>query len=573
MTLLLGLLLASAGAPEAAAQEVRFGYSGLHALDAASFEAMSEVERRAFLDARSALATQLGAEVLRTGSASPRHLKVLEDELEWTVLDHRIGTLGASGVEVALTLPELPKASDASAFRTRLAELLERYDGDLDFGVEQIDLNTAFPDINGSGSITNDDWEASDADKLAWAQAHQVRLIEVGERVRAIEDSSTLPDDAYAEHLQALMTIVENSDGELSLMLGSVYVHEDSQQRFVDRLSALDDAQRASLDRASAIVHEEITSLDVSDARINLEKFEGWLFAAELQPSERWLGGLSVPSGVSSSTCAEGRCSERTQVSGLVRLVVSAVRSGYTHLLYERPVEVVGAGIAEDAWTTTGLFVLELVPDIDISLLPLRPRPANAVWRWLQEALSELQPDDFAGLHDAPQGVDGVSLPGGWLLWFDWSEVVAPDADYDGQERPVILSGIEAPSLRVVSLWPESVGAQLGSDGDVAASYSEMHVPVVDGSAQIMVGQDPLWVEPSTVVIEEESASEEEIAEEPDVEASADDVEAGPTTDVDDTAAPDDGSGCQGGEQPSGALLLLSLFMFALYRCRDGLTA
>ena len=66
----------SAGGPE-----THFGYSGIHAMDAGIFDAMSEAERRALFDTRNALISELGAKVLRTGSVSPHHLSVLDDEV------------------------------------------------------------------------------------------------------------------------------------------------------------------------------------------------------------------------------------------------------------------------------------------------------------------------------------------------------------------------------------------------------------------------------------------------------------------------------------------------------------
>ena len=208
---LVGFLLVTAGAAEVTALEVRFGYSGLHTLDADTFDAMDEVQKRSFLEGRRDLAGTLGADALRTGAGSPHYL-VIDDDPDWPVLDHRVGALSPEGIEVALTLADVPSGSDASAYKARFAAILERYDGDLDFGVEPIDLNTAYPDINGSGSITNDDWEASDALKSAWAESHRLTMVEIGERVRSLEERTSLSQDAYGEHLADMLDLLASAD-------------------------------------------------------------------------------------------------------------------------------------------------------------------------------------------------------------------------------------------------------------------------------------------------------------------------------------------------------------------------
>jgi hypothetical protein len=457
MVVVCGLIVSQLAPVQATAATIRFGYSGLHALPSATYEAMSVDARRAYLESRSALANTLGADALRTGDAAPLLLeRAAPDDIDWTALDHAVGVTLSAGVEVCVTLPEVPTMLEQPAFNAFVATVLERYDGDLDFGVDPLDLNRAYPDINGSGSITDDDWDASSELRLAWAAAHQLRTLEVGQRVRHIEDTRNLGANDYANQLSAVVNLAKSANETMSVMLGSVWVHEDSQQRFVSRLESLDAEAKALIMASNVAVYGEFTTPEVSDGIINLEKFDTWLVAAGLADTERWVGGLSVPAaanGDSGGPCEDDRCSERTQVAGLVRLTIASLRAGYTTLLYERPVEVVGEGVAADAWTASGLLVLELFAGIDLTVLPLRPRPAYAVWRWLQSTFAEVTAVDFATLHDTPPGVSGVAVADGWLLWFDWFAEAAQGVDYAGEERPVILTGLTSPSLRVQSLW------------------------------------------------------------------------------------------------------------------------
>lgn len=573
MMVLCGLIVSQMALTEVSAQTVRFGYSGLHGLEAETYEAMSLDARRSHLESRSVLAVSLGAEVLRTGDATPLLLEVPADgEVDWTALDHAVGVMSVPDIELCVTLPGVPSQLEKPAFNAFIADVLERYDGDLDFGVDPLDLNKSFPDINGSGSITNDDWDASSEAQLAWAAAHQLETLEVGQRVRDLEESTNIGDDDYADLLATISSLVDSADGDMSVMLGSVWVHEDSQQRFVSRLEGLDDATRASMTASNITVYGELTSPDISNAVINVEKFDSWLSAAGLDDTSRWLGSLSVPSAVNDDAggpCDDARCSERTQASALVRLAATAVRAGYTSLLYERPIELTGQGVSSDEWTSTGLLELEVVAGIDLAILPLKPRPAYGVWRWLQSTFSDVNASDFTTLHDTPQGVEGMVLPSGWLVWFDWFAGAAAGADYAGEERPVILTGLASSSLRVLTLWPESICTQLGDEGECEVTWTETYVPVVDETAQIIVGQDPVWVEASDVVVAPEGETEE--APEPtEADASSeDDVTVVPTDDVEaPTAGPVDEGGCNSSHPSQGWLGLVALLAaWAIRRC------
>jgi hypothetical protein len=556
------------------AATIRFGYSGLHALSPETYDGMNVDARRSHLESRSQLASSLGADVLRTGDAVPLLLERAEDgEIDWTALDHTVGVMLAPGIEVCVTLPEVPSVLEKPAFNAFIAAVIERYDGDLDFGVGPLELNQAFPDINGSGSITNDDWEASPEVQLAWAAAHQLVMLEVGQRVRQLEDSTNMGDGDYADHLAMLADLASSADEPMSIMLGSVWVHEDSQQRFVSRLEALDDEMKASIAASNVTVYGELTSPDVSDAVINIDKFESWLGAADLGESSRWVGSLSVPSAANSDgggPCDDARCSERSQVNGLVRLTTTALAAGYTALLYERPIELVGQGVSADAWTSSGLLELEAVAGIDLAVLPLKPRPAYAVWRWLQSTFAEVSEADFTTLHDTPQGVEGLSLPSGWLIWFDWLNGASPGADYAGEERPVVLTGLTSASLRVQSLWPESVCAQLGDDGQCEVTWTETYVAVVEGAAQIIVGQDPIWVEASDVDVEAEGGSPVDAGPTDEDASSEEDTSVGPTADGDAPSTdPVDEGGCGAGQPPQGWLGLLALLAAWMIRSRS----
>ena len=497
---------------------VRFGFSGLHGAPLSVLEAMDDEARRAFVSQRVEIAPRLGASILRTGDVTPllfdREQIFGGDHPDWLAVDHAVGVLLATGLEVCVTLPDLVTPADQAAFVGFLQSFVERYDGDTDFGVPNAELNWAFPDINGSGSITSNDWDADPESLQSWAQAHRVGLLEIGVRPRAAELSGDLGETDYAAHLQAALETVMPDPGGVSVVLAGTQMHDQSKQDFVTRLAPLSDEARGWLAVTNVHVQGELSSSEPGPGVMNLSRFGEWLDAADIAHTERWVGALAIPSSSQAGPCGGGDCDERSQAANLVRLVAEALREEYSVILYDQPIEVLGTEERGGA----GLLTVEAVPGMDISLVPLKPRPAYAVWRKLVTLFEGVELSTLAGVHSAPQGTDGVSVAGGWLLWYDWMGVLGDGAPYDGSERPVILTNLTSPSVRVTSLWPGEVAAQLDEAGTSGAVWDEELLTVVDGAVQIMLRQDPVWVEPSDEVVgvvEEDAGSASDLSNQP----------------------------------------------------------
>ncbi|MGM0576362.1 MAG: hypothetical protein ACQEXJ_11585 [Myxococcota bacterium] len=504
------LVTAGLGAPAAEAAPIRFGFTGVHALPDSVWSDMEPAARAAFIEHRAETAATLGASVLRLGDVEPllatwEEVDGGEAHRSWARMDAAVGALSGHGLEVCLTVPDLPAGGTSAADQDFVASLAERYDGDVDFGVAAADRNYEFPNIDGSDLITEDDWEADEADLQAWADAHRVALVEPGDEPMRLERTGQLGEGAYGSLVKAARAGLDDAGSDQRLMLAGVAIEEQSKAHFTERLAALSTGEGPWFDVANVHLFESTGDLTQAEPVALVRKLGDWLEAVGHQDAERWIGEVafgSSPQEAGAGPCTDPRCSERTQASSLVRLVVSAAADGVPVMLYAEPIETVGPGVAEGPRTGTGLLTMELQGNLDPSMLPLSPRPAWAVWRRLGDLLGGVDTADVTPLAGLPVNAHGFRVgDAGWIAWYDWTRAVPPGEPWDGAQAQVVLDGLEAPSVRVVSLWPEDVGDTIDEDGRAEASWAEEAAPVEDGEATVLVGRDPVWIEAADQVI------------------------------------------------------------------------
>jgi MYXO-CTERM domain-containing protein len=555
---------ASLVAPNSSAAPVRFGYSGVHALPAKVWCTLEEPSRLLFLAERLERAAALGASVLRLGATEPRLIDYATIHASkfrnWLFADKVVGLLSAAQLEVCLTLPELFDTPEIGGFQSYVKALTERYDGDEQFGVEPVALNAEFPDLNGSGEITADEFQAKpgDARVTAWASAHRVTLVEPGHEPYGAEQTAQLTKGAYSAQVKAARTAAKDAGGTQRIMLGGTAVESQSKSNFTERLKELMTGG-PWFDVANAHVFASTDDLTGISAAANVSKFGNWLDSVGHGDAERWVGELAFGTvAKSGSACVDARCSLRTQATGLARQMVLAAADGVSTILYTEPIELIGSQAAAGPRTGTGLLTLSLESGanpfgLKDHPLPLVPRPAYAVWRRLAAVLGA---EDAAvtSLAGMPENVRGFRVGSkGYVLWYDWTLQAQPGEAWSGQRVPVELGGLTSPSVKVVSLWPESVPAQLEADGSVAAAWTESLVGVSGGTASLLLEEDPVWVEASDAVVQPPVADE-----------SPGDVAGGDTAEADESGSGGgSGGGCSGGgdagEWPAPLLGLLAL--------------
>ena len=348
---------------------VRFGVSGVHVLPQGQWDGMSIEARIAVLERRAALAKSMGVALVRLGDTQPvlfsRQEVMSGTYRDWTTADAALRAFVDVGLEVCLTVPELVGAGEIGAYKSFMGSLAERYDGDTDFGLSSSDLNQDFPDINGNGTVNNADWDASAAEKTAWAEANQITQMEVGHAPRRAEQAGELDTGAYASQLQGASTVIRNASDGLKVMLAGTTVDEQGKNDFLGRLAGLGGAVGV-FDAANAHVLNSTDDLTLGFASESISRLGTWLEEAGYGDVDVWLGEMAVgnsPAEGDNGPCTDVRCSDRIQGASLVRLTFKAVARGIETLIYAQPLELRGAEVLADRYTTTGLLDIDFCQD------------------------------------------------------------------------------------------------------------------------------------------------------------------------------------------------------------------
>ncbi|PKN55345.1 MAG: hypothetical protein CVU56_21775 [Deltaproteobacteria bacterium HGW-Deltaproteobacteria-14] len=541
-TILTGLAL-TISAPVAAA-EPQLGLSGLFDVAGATWAGLDDQARVDFFAARADLAVTLGARVVRFGAGAPDVFSesALHGTFPWLFADRVVGALAARDLDLVVTLEQLVPASQKSAYRQFMNRFVERYDGDADFGVTGAEVQFDHPDVDESGTISFLDWDADGEAKQAWASAHVLTRLEIGDRVRLAEDGGAIIAADYAGQLGAVQQAVSGTAAEVEVEVAGTDMDQDSKNRFLDRLAGVDGAE---LDAAGAHFRSKIADLDGARAITALGNFIDWLGAAGLTGVEPWVTEISVgsaPSAGGPGPCYDPRCSERTQVHGLVRVVLTAFSKGYTRVFYA------GALEAEGTDTTVGLVTVPAAAALAPAVSDLSARPAYAVWRRLADIVAG---GTVSRIGNLPTNVFGVQTANGQVFWFDWTLEVGLGQPFDpARKKEIVLRGLTSPSVRVTSLWPELQTRGLSPDGAPAVTWSSELAPVgSDGTAVVTIEQDPVWVSPSDEVAGAETDMDADVVDSDVVNADAS-VDAG-------EPAPKTSGGCQGAG-PSELFALLA---------------
>lgn len=540
------------------AQPIELGVTGIHHVPEGIWQGMSRAERLELLAQRADLAKAMGADVVRLGHFAPQIFgwDALNPEgssfRSWDMADQTVEIFQSRGLRLVVTLPDLLD-SGTGGFKTLVSAMAERWDGDTDFGIADSAKNYEFPDIDNSGQLTVSDWDASGADKQEWADAHRVEIVEIGDAPFWAEQTGALSQGAYATQLKAASDALR-AVGGFEVKLASTVVDEQSENHFKARLEGLG---ADVFDIASGQVLETTGDPTMQTPSTSLAKLRSWVDGVGHESATLWVGGLSVGSAENLGPCDNPRCSERTQAAGIVKLVLGAIADGYSTMLYAFPLELIGAGADSGRYEGTGLVTLDYQEGFSPAVLPLQARPAFATWRRLDELLGGRTKGEIKPIPGLPDNARGFSVgEDGWLLWYDWSREVAPGEGYGGTKKLVTLTGLSSPSVKVVSLYSESVG-QLSDDYTLSATFPEALVGVsAEGEADVFLEQDPVWIEASDEIVD--------TGPEPTPDAGGETpIDEGP----DEPAASDEG-GCAAGGPESGWALALLFGLGALSRRR-----
>lgn len=574
-----GVCLGAAVAATGLARAGALGASGVVVIpdgapyDLSSQTSLSEPERQRWLSLFGRYADvskALGLGTVRVGATPPELFSwgAVEPEpnsYRFLVADLLVESLVVRGLEPVLPLssradwdhdPSTLLPDDKARFRDYVRLLVERYDGDLDFGVPP---GEEYPDVTGDGSVSIADWGAPESVRQAWADAHVVRWWEVVAEGPAAEVAplvQLIRPEARAASPESLLLIAGNAagpggKGQLSERLGGLDPKLTG-ERLVDAVGF--DVPTTGDGLAALAIFDE------------LRDTFGWVAAIGLQDAEVWItsigaGALPPPDG-QAGPCGDPRCDEHTQAAQLVKLMVQALETmpvavpgGFEERRFDRVLlrEPVEHG-ASPEWAGGGVLTFT---EGDPATDPMLVRPAWAAVARVAPVLEAAAPDGVERLILFPDNearrIYAVRTPEGLVshvAWYNWDMDLGAAA-YDGRFLKVTLADVQG-TAKVTTLFPSSIDEVTGG-ASVQWMLPEVLVAAEAGGVTIDIRQEALLVEPVTDAPAPEDAGPVDAA---DASASEPDIAAGSDVAPSAPAASDDGCGGPGALPPLALLLL-----------------
>lgn len=441
------------------------------------------------------------------------------DQPRLYTLDELIGALTAAGIEPVIVLSVrndadhaattlLPK--DGTAWKQFVKLIVERYDGDVDFGVSNCDSEVAgpYPDVDGSGECSAyDAHSADDSVRQAWADRHVVHAYQIEDAPLELIRAGSIPPEQYGQLVALTAPWIRSlvpAGFDLQVILGGVRFDPSNRMPFVQALTPLataDEAARPDAADVFAVVDEGpwLTGEAFQAVVSGPKSFPEWLASAGLKDLPFQVGRFTASAGTTTTfpwqpgsgpkgTCRGRFCSERSQAESLVK--------GLTRMSWKHPakvyvsnvIEFVGQGTVDDDWAWHGLLVER--GDSAVTATDLRPRAAATVLSWLGEQAPQVAGGSLVEAFPVPANAHAWKLEGApvptWIAWYDWVKEVPDGADYLGITKNVEIVNVPTPAVRVTPLFPTEPGAPWAA-GDLLA--------VTDGVVRFKLGQDMLLVQ------------------------------------------------------------------------------
>jgi len=497
------------------------------------------------------------------------------DQPRLYTLDALIADLLEAGIEPEIVLSVrndadhgantlLPK--DATAWKQFVKLVVERYDGDVDFGVNGCDteLGGPYPDIDASGKCGYYDFHtAPDSKRQAWADRHLVHTYTLEDAPFELVAAHAIPPEQYGQLVVLTVPWMRGLVPEgfgLRVVMGGVRFAPENRLAFVQALGAVasaDPSVRPDAAEVFALVDEGawLTGEPYEDVVHGAKSFGDWLASAGLKDLPFQVGRVSSSAGKTATfpwqpgpgqkgTCHGRFCSERGQVESLVR---GLVRMGWRHpapAYVSNVIEFVGAGEADDAWAWHGLYVER--GDSAVTALQIDPRPAATVLAWLDAQVPQALTGPLTEVFPLPANthafrVDDASVPT-WIAWYDWQREVPDGSDYLGITKNLEIVDVDSPAVRVTPLLPGLPGAPLEPGAPRAVTGGTLALELAQEVLLIQATDEPVADQAEAVDVVEAS------------DASGDAV-------VPDTVGEDDGGGgCRAAGSPArGAWIVLAL--------------
>ncbi len=496
----------------------------------------------------------LGAlDVLLSDPSKPLKSEIL-------ALDHLVDLIHSSGLELILELRPTngknltaPAPADAADFIEQIKSLVERYDGDTNFGIDlPIGQHKPFPypDINGTWVINVADWDASSAEeKQAFADSHIV----AGYTLAAYADLETISE--HKQWLHELAETIHIGNPEARIYLGPFPV-EDLDKTTINTLLLDSDDKPVSaitglLTDTSLVIDDlggEDVSAQIKSVRNLLNSMGGGhelvltghhVPATTYESDDSWI--RSCPGSV--------LCSDDIQAQILAKTAIRLLDLGITPGL--------AAPLVPDEAYSGPLVSMN---DWDSTSKTLHP--AGLVMSRLQQLLRETgglveqTGPSLQKVFVARFGADDINQAN--ILFYDWYRDMPVGQSFGGIVKTVHLT--PPADAKVAYIYQLGVGLESAQDSypdNVLWDDPEV-VELTSDTVKIALEDQIVVVQYSAEAIIEEDTG------------AGGDVPDSQTTDVAvDTGSSSGGGGCsQGSDHRGGLLLCLFVSLVCLVRNR-----
>jgi len=374
---------------------------------------------------------------------------------------------------------------DRETFKEYVDAVVERYDGDSEFGVPEQD--PSFPDIDHSGQVTPADWEASAGEKKAWAVEHLVAAFMVEKEV---------PDDpqgsGYVTVMEDVIEAAVAADPDVHVWPAPFGVNRFNGAKLQGLLGQFAGEDGPVKGLSAVFLTLPVSKGDptgqsgMADFTTVLEWLDGGGFRpGDIDGVQVILGGIKA--GYGPPVCESDQCNEQLQAESLVKTIALAVANGADAVALDGMIAV-----HEGPSGGNDVAVLDLTAEPPT----LTPRPA------LMTALAasrSLKPgtttSESPTLIPATRMVRSEPCEGirTTVAWYDWTLEVSPGHPYRDLTKVVDVDA--DPDLsRTFSLAVESELNAVPLDG---ATEMVANLPAGDsqtsggGSTSIILGRSP----------------------------------------------------------------------------------
>jgi hypothetical protein len=418
---------------------------------------------------------------------------------DFFVLDAIVEAYGGKAVlvlspEAAFDHAEGILPSDAGGFKAYVKAVVERYDGDVDFGIAAGDTE-AYPDVDGSGKVTPADWEDTAESlvlKQQWADRHRVHAFQVGTEACP----AGVAPDQYASVFLLASEAARSADPGADLWIAPIDVAAIKKDDFLARFKGLSPAVSGTIQASTVLVSLPALGADptLQAGVARLKTIVGWLDEAGFEPGGP--GGLRLVLGPArigwkkvADACTSDRCDETGQAEQVAKLAALAALHGFDGLAFD--------GIWEDPASGTGygLGTLDVGTDHAVGT----PRPALFVAGLLARTLA------VGGEFTEPKtGVPATHVVAGptcsgaaRVAWYDWTLEAGPGDPYDSGKFKIVQADVPAGIASAVVLAPDGAGKAVSLDGSKVLSGGFPDAPGAKFAANVAtlrLGRTPVLV-------------------------------------------------------------------------------